>query len=46
LSRRQEYLDWTEQVVARLRGINPSLENLYDEALAEGRRVLGSKAPS
>jgi (p)ppGpp synthase/HD superfamily hydrolase len=46
LSRRQEYLDWTEQVVARLRGINPSLENLYDEALAEGRRVLGSQAPS
>ncbi|MGZ5173577.1 MAG: HD domain-containing protein, partial [Burkholderiales bacterium] len=41
LSRRQEYLDWTEQVVARLRGINPSLENLYDEALAEGRRILG-----
>jgi guanosine-3',5'-bis(diphosphate) 3'-pyrophosphohydrolase len=46
LSRRQEYLDWTEQVVARLRGINPSLENLYDEALAEGRRVLGSQTPS
>ena len=41
LERRQEYLDWTEQVVAGLRGINPALEKLYDELLAEGRDVLG-----
>lgn len=46
LTRRQEYLDWTEQVVARLRGSNPPLENLYDELLAEGRRVLGSAPAS
>jgi len=44
LERRQEYLDWTEQVVAGLRGCNPALENRYAELLAEGRRVLGAKA--
>ena len=45
LERRQEYLDWTEQVIAGLRGVNPSLEKLYFELLAEGRRVLGGKVP-
>jgi (p)ppGpp synthase/HD superfamily hydrolase len=39
--RRSEYLDWTEAVVAGLRGSNPALEKLYDELLAEGRRILG-----
>ena len=43
LTRRQEYLDWTEQVIAGLRGVNPALEKLYDERLAEGRRVLSAK---
>jgi guanosine-3',5'-bis(diphosphate) 3'-pyrophosphohydrolase len=43
LTRRQEYLDWTEKVVAGLRGCNPQLEKLYDELLREGRRVLESK---
>ena len=42
LERRKEYLDWTEQVVAGLRGVNPRLEQLYDELLAEGRAVLNS----
>lgn len=42
LARRKEYLDWTEQVVAGLRGCNPPLEKLYDELLAEGRTVLDS----
>jgi len=42
LSRRQEYLDWTEQVIDGLRGCNPALEKHYSELLAEGRRVLGS----
>jgi guanosine-3',5'-bis(diphosphate) 3'-pyrophosphohydrolase len=41
LERRQEYLDWTESVVAGLRGCNPALEKLYEESLAEGRRALG-----
>jgi guanosine-3',5'-bis(diphosphate) 3'-pyrophosphohydrolase len=38
--RRQEYLDWTEQVVAGLRGVNPALETHYDTLLAEARIVL------
>jgi len=42
LTRRQEYLDWTEQVVGGIRGCNPALEKLYFELLAEGRRVLNS----
>jgi guanosine-3',5'-bis(diphosphate) 3'-pyrophosphohydrolase len=45
LTRRQEYLDWTEKVVAGLRGCNPQLEKLYDELLSQGRRVLQSKQP-
>jgi GTP diphosphokinase / guanosine-3',5'-bis(diphosphate) 3'-diphosphatase len=40
LDRRAEYLDWTQQVVAGLRGANPALERLYDEALANGRKVI------
>ena len=43
LARRQEYLDWTEQVVAGLRGCNPALETLYSELLETGRRVLAAK---
>ena len=41
LERRREYLLWTEQVVAGLRGVNPRLENQYDELLEEGKRLLG-----
>jgi guanosine-3',5'-bis(diphosphate) 3'-pyrophosphohydrolase len=37
------YLDWTEQVVAGLRGENPALEAHYDTVLAEGRRMLEEK---
>ena len=40
LTRRQEYLDWADQVVGGLRGINVALEKFYDEVVAEGRRVL------
>ena len=40
LARRQEYLNWTEQVVAGCRGCNASLEAFYDQVLAEGRRIL------
>ena len=42
LTRRKEYLDWTEQVVAGLRGCNPQLEKFYDEVLARGRQVLAA----
>jgi len=41
LERRREYLLWTEKVVAGLRGVNPKLESLYDELLAEGKQSLG-----
>lgn len=40
LKRRQEYLDWSEQVVAGLRGVNPALEAHYDTLLAEARQAL------
>ena len=40
LQRRQEYLNWTEQVVAGCRGCNAALEAFYDEVLKEGRRIL------
>jgi GTP diphosphokinase / guanosine-3',5'-bis(diphosphate) 3'-diphosphatase len=40
LERRKEYVLWTEQVVAGLRGTNMALENRYDELLVEGKRVL------
>jgi guanosine-3',5'-bis(diphosphate) 3'-pyrophosphohydrolase len=41
LERRQEYLLWTEKVVAGLRGVNAGLENRYDELLASGKQSLG-----
>lgn len=40
--RRVAYLDWTEQVVAGCRGVNPALERHYDEVLRAGRLVLGA----
>jgi GTP diphosphokinase / guanosine-3',5'-bis(diphosphate) 3'-diphosphatase len=40
MQRRIEYLDWTERVVAGLRGTNKSLEDLYDEVLMEARKRL------
>ena len=41
LERKKEYLLWTENVVAGLRGVSPSLESRYDELLTEGKRSLG-----
>ena len=41
LERRQEYLLWSEKVVAGLRGGSPKLEGQYDELLAEGKRLTG-----
>jgi len=40
VERRLEYLDWTEKVVAGLRGSNAALESLYDRVLAEGRAIV------
>lgn len=44
LARRQDYLAWTEQVVAGCRGVNPALEALYDQVLATGWQTLGKPA--
>jgi (p)ppGpp synthase/HD superfamily hydrolase len=38
LERCQEYVNWTEQVLTRVRGINPALEAHYDAVLAEARQ--------
>ncbi|MBX3325203.1 MAG: HD domain-containing protein [Nitrospira sp.] len=43
LTRRLEYLNWTEQVVAGLQGCSPSLERLYHQLLKEGRQALDSE---
>jgi len=40
--RRCEYLDWAEKVVAGLRGLNPAVEELFDQMLKDGRRLLAS----
>ena len=40
--RRCEYLDWAEKVIAGLRGSNPAVEELFDQMLKEGRRLLAS----
>jgi guanosine-3',5'-bis(diphosphate) 3'-pyrophosphohydrolase len=39
--RKRKYLDWAENVVARIRGSNPALETLFDETLSEKRRIPG-----
>jgi guanosine-3',5'-bis(diphosphate) 3'-pyrophosphohydrolase len=41
LERKQEYLLWTEKVVAGLRGVNEKLEAQYDELLSKGKASLG-----
>jgi guanosine-3',5'-bis(diphosphate) 3'-pyrophosphohydrolase len=38
--RRLAYLEWSEQVVAGCRGVNPRLEREFDEAYTEGRARL------
>jgi len=40
LQRRQDYLDWSEQVVAGLRGVNPAIEAHYDHVLSQARTLL------
>jgi hypothetical protein len=44
LSRRREYLDWAEAVVAGCRGVNEPLERYFDQLVAEGRAALQHKA--
>ena len=40
LERRREYLLWTEQVVAGLRGTNAALEEYYEHELINGKALL------
>jgi guanosine-3',5'-bis(diphosphate) 3'-pyrophosphohydrolase len=41
LERKQEYLLWTEKVVAGLRGVSETMENYYDDLLKDGKRAMG-----
>jgi guanosine-3',5'-bis(diphosphate) 3'-pyrophosphohydrolase len=41
LERKQEYLLWTEKVVAGLRGVSEIMENYYDNLLKDGKRSMG-----
>jgi guanosine-3',5'-bis(diphosphate) 3'-pyrophosphohydrolase len=44
LQRQVEYLDWTEAVIAGCRGVDETLEALYDETLAAVRAALDTSA--
>jgi guanosine-3',5'-bis(diphosphate) 3'-pyrophosphohydrolase len=41
LERKQEYLLWSEKVVAGLRGVSEKMEKDYDNLLKEGKRLMG-----
>lgn len=41
-SRRSEYIDWAETVVAGCRGLNATLERHFDEAARTARGALGN----
>ena len=39
-ARKQEYINWATEVVAGLKGVNPWLEECFDEALKRARKEL------
>jgi guanosine-3',5'-bis(diphosphate) 3'-pyrophosphohydrolase len=39
-TRRLEYLEWTEKVIAGCRGVNQQLEDLYDDELRKGQDLI------
>jgi guanosine-3',5'-bis(diphosphate) 3'-pyrophosphohydrolase len=43
-TRRLEYLDWSERVVAGCRGSNAALEEHFDSVIATARRSIGGSA--
>lgn len=43
LNRKIKYLDWSEKVVAGLRGVNRRLEDIFDETLRVGRANYSGK---
>jgi len=44
LKRIRKYLDWSEKVVAGLRGVNKKLEDNFDESLKAGRMKYSGKS--
>jgi len=44
LERKKEYFNWTEKVVAGLRGVNSCMEAAYDQILSTGRDSLNKSA--
>jgi guanosine-3',5'-bis(diphosphate) 3'-pyrophosphohydrolase len=38
-----KYIEWTAEVVRRIRGTHPALEALYDATLAEARTALSAR---
>jgi guanosine-3',5'-bis(diphosphate) 3'-pyrophosphohydrolase len=44
VERRVQYLDWADSVVAGLRGANPKLEAIYDDAMRDARERLTAPA--
>lgn len=45
MERRREYLAWAERVVAACWGVNPRLENEFDETLTRGKTRLSGELP-
>ncbi len=43
LERRADYLQWAEAVIDGLRGVNPQLEQYFDETLAAARKKLAEE---
>ena len=39
--RRAEYLEWADRVVTGCRGVNPRLDEVFDETIAMARKKLG-----
>ena len=35
LERRQQYFDWAKKVIDQLRGVNPDLEGIFDQAYSD-----------
>jgi (p)ppGpp synthase/HD superfamily hydrolase len=44
IQRKREYFDWAAAVVARCRGVNAQLEELFDRAYAEGIAIFTTNA--
>ena len=40
LQRRQHYIQWAADVIAKIRGVNPPLENAFDQMLIEAETQL------